>query len=406
MIKISVIIPVYNRERYIKECLDSVLSQTLKEIEIICVNDGSTDSSYDILMEYGNRYTNITVLHQENQGAGPARNRGIEYAKGKYICFIDSDDYYARDCVLEHLYLSAEANHVSVCGGNLALIWQNGEIQKTSNWFYEKKMLSFRELGFSFNYTAYIYSLKLIKDNNIKFPTYKRFQDPPFFLKVMACARNFFAIDELIYIYRHGHKELECSLDMAIDILRGIRDCFEIAKDNQFVKMYNEYFKNILCTYLWIIYPYVDQGQVWELISIINSISVEWQGEFPKIFQNKEKLKAYVAEQIEKRNHILYECRIADEVIIYGAGEVGKYFLKNYDKACRHIAGFAVSRKDKESYIDGYEVREIGEYSREALVVVAVGKNYIMEILENLKRLEFKNICCIDYTALRLIEKI
>ena len=126
MIKVSVIIPVYNDEIYIEECLESILTQTLKDVEIICVDDGSTDSSYRILTGYGNKYRNITVLHQQNQGSGPARNRGIEYAAGKYICFMDSDDFYAHNRVLEQLYESAEANQASVCGGNLVRLREDG----------------------------------------------------------------------------------------------------------------------------------------------------------------------------------------------------------------------------------------------------------------------------------------
>lgn len=406
MVKISVIIPVYNRERYIGECLDSVLSQTLKEIEIICIDDGSTDCSYDILMKYSNRYTNIAVLHQNNQGAGVARNRGIEYAKGKYICFMDSDDYYAQEGALECLYTCAEENHVSVCGGNLSLIWPNGQMQKTSNWFSERKRYSFKEFGLSSNYTAYIFSLKLIRKNNIRFPAYKRFEDPPFFLKIMAGAQEFYAVDELIYIYRHGHKELKSSLDMVIDLLKGIRDCFEIAKENGFIKMYDDHLKNILSTYLWMIYPYIGQRKIWELISIINEISMEWRGEYSEIFQNKESLEMYVAKKLKERNELICKCRKADKIIIYGAGEAGQYFLKNYQKECKHIVGFAESRRDKEGIIAGYKVKEIQEYSRDALVIVAVGKQYMAEILENLEQKKFRNICCIDYAALQIIEKL
>ena len=118
MIKVSVIIPIYNMERYLKECLDSVLNQTLKEIEIICIDDGSTDHSHEILLDYRERYANILLVRQENQGAGPAKNKGMACAKGKYICFMDPDDYYAQDQALELLYKNAEENRVSVCGGD------------------------------------------------------------------------------------------------------------------------------------------------------------------------------------------------------------------------------------------------------------------------------------------------
>ena len=90
--KISVIIPVYNVEKYIRECLDSVLEQSLKDIEIICVNDGSTDSSRNILLEYRKKDSRVIVLDKQNGGLSSARNSGIDIAQGKYVLFLDSDD--------------------------------------------------------------------------------------------------------------------------------------------------------------------------------------------------------------------------------------------------------------------------------------------------------------------------
>ena len=91
-VKVSVIIPVYNAERYLRQCLDSVISQTLRDIEIICVDDGSTDGSHEILKEYAERDSRVRLLRQENKGAGAARNCGIDVAHGEYAAFIDADD--------------------------------------------------------------------------------------------------------------------------------------------------------------------------------------------------------------------------------------------------------------------------------------------------------------------------
>ncbi|MCL2704750.1 MAG: glycosyltransferase [Spirochaetaceae bacterium] len=91
---VSVIIPVYNTELYLRECLDSVVNQTLKDIEIICVNDGSTDGSLSILQEYKNNDSRVIILSQENNGAGSARNAGLDIAKGEYLSILDSDDIY------------------------------------------------------------------------------------------------------------------------------------------------------------------------------------------------------------------------------------------------------------------------------------------------------------------------
>ena len=107
MAKISVIIPVYNVEPYLKQCMDSVVGQTLKDIEIICVDDGSTDNSLDILREYAAEDSRIQIIEQKNAGAGAARNNGMRHATGKYLSFLDSDDFF-EPRMLEKAYDLAE----------------------------------------------------------------------------------------------------------------------------------------------------------------------------------------------------------------------------------------------------------------------------------------------------------
>ncbi len=102
-VKVSIIIPVYNAQSYLANCLDSVLSQTLREIEVICVNDGSTDSSLQILQSYAAKDSRIRVISQENGGAGAARNTGMKNASGQYYSFLDADDFFEPD-MLECAY--------------------------------------------------------------------------------------------------------------------------------------------------------------------------------------------------------------------------------------------------------------------------------------------------------------
>ena len=104
---VSVIIPVYNVEKYLEEALESVINQTLKDIEIIIINDGSTDRSLEIAKGYALKDKRIKIIDQKNQGLSVARNRGIENAKGKYIYFMDSDDYIALE-TLEVCYKKCE----------------------------------------------------------------------------------------------------------------------------------------------------------------------------------------------------------------------------------------------------------------------------------------------------------
>ena len=110
---VSIIIPVYNVEAYLKQSLDSVINQTLKDIEIICVDDGSTDRSLEILKEYKEKDNRITILQQQNQYAGVARNTGLKVAKGKYLSFLDSDDIFELN-MLESMYKKAEADKADI----------------------------------------------------------------------------------------------------------------------------------------------------------------------------------------------------------------------------------------------------------------------------------------------------
>ena len=103
--KISVIVPVYNVEKYLRKCIDSLTNQTLKDIEIILVNDGSTDNSGSIIDEYAKQDKRVIAIHKENGGQSSARNMGLDIAKGKYVGFIDSDDWIELD-MYENMYLA------------------------------------------------------------------------------------------------------------------------------------------------------------------------------------------------------------------------------------------------------------------------------------------------------------
>lgn len=128
MPKLSVIIPVYNGEEHLNKCIDSVLLQTETDIEIILVNDGSTDNSGRICDEYAKKDKRIRVIHQENAGVSVARNNGISAATGEYIGFVDSDDWVDAD-MYESLLREAESNNADVVMCDATTIYENGEIQ-------------------------------------------------------------------------------------------------------------------------------------------------------------------------------------------------------------------------------------------------------------------------------------
>lgn len=138
---VSIIIPVYNASKYIHVCMESLLCQTLRNIEIICVNDGSTDNSLEILKEYQQRDHRITVVEQENQGAGCARNNGMMHASGEYVLFLDADDFFDPElCSLA--YYHAASRRAQVCLFKADRVdMQNGKNSICTRSFAKKKCL-------------------------------------------------------------------------------------------------------------------------------------------------------------------------------------------------------------------------------------------------------------------------
>lgn len=234
--KVSVVMPVYNVEPYLRQCLDSVINQTLKEIEIICVDDGSTDASLEILKEYAAKDNRITVITQKNAGSGKARNNAIDNSNGEFIAFMDSDDMYPSEKTLEHMYKAAIDNDVLICGGGLNQLKDDGELitdpkEFESEFSFEKEgIIQYSDYQFDYGYWRFIYNRQFLKKNQLYFPDYLRQQDPPFCVKTMALAGKFYAISEPTYVYRISYKQIQWTERKAIDLFKGIRDCLEYSK--------------------------------------------------------------------------------------------------------------------------------------------------------------------------------
>ena len=216
--KISIVMPVYNVEKYLRECLDSVRAQTFTDWECICVDDGSTDASPGILDEYAASDLRIKVYWQENKGSGIARNRAIDLSKGDFICFMDPDDYYPHSNVFTKLLDTAKETGRSIVGGGMRVVNANGATIRDLR-FDRLGVLSYRETQQHYWYQRYLFSSSLIKTNNIRFPELRRRQDPPFFVDAMLAAGEYCAIPDLTYCYRE--KASDHQIDWLSD--NGIR---------------------------------------------------------------------------------------------------------------------------------------------------------------------------------------
>ena len=216
MIKTSVIIPVYNTGIYIEECIECVFHQTQKEIEVIAINDGSTDDSLDILLRMQKKYPELIILSQENNGLGYARNVGISRARGEYIYFLDSDDYILEN-TLEKCYECASENKLDLVlfdafefeesverrpivpnySDRHNIIEERGQIFSGIN-FLEKYCQKAYAPEACFMYC----STNFLRMHNINFLTGLFFEDNEFYCKVMILAERVMYIPEMFYQYR------------------------------------------------------------------------------------------------------------------------------------------------------------------------------------------------------------
>lgn len=216
--KISVIIPVYNTAKYLEKCLESVLNQTLKDIEIICIDDGSDDNSLEILQNFAKRDGRIKFLTQKNQGQSVARNVGIKEAQGEYIGFIDSDDW-SDATMLEKLYNNAKTydSDVAMCSINV-FNEETGETTDKDPYMtlnvlfdesFENRAFNYTEiLNFLFRICVVpwnkIYRREFLIKNNILFPEGLFFEDNVFCTEVLLKAKNISIIKEPLVFYRRA----------------------------------------------------------------------------------------------------------------------------------------------------------------------------------------------------------
>ena len=265
--KISVIVPVYNVEKYLSECLDSIVNQTLKDIEIICLNDGSTDNSLSILKEYASKDTRIILIDKENEGLGYTRKVGLDNATGKYILFCDSDDFYYELTAFEELYNYIEKVKVDVVIFESIKYSRNKIFYKSYGDLFNnpppKEVFSYLDIDLIniLAYKAYytwkkIYSKKFLDIyNDWYFPKYITAQDVPLHFQVILRAKMAY-INKIFYAYRmRSTSATHLITDRRIyDICTICKDSYKILKE-KFYKFdgftfYNSVLKNNLQNYI------------------------------------------------------------------------------------------------------------------------------------------------------------
>ena len=211
-VDVSVVVPVYNTSRFLRECVDSLINQTLKNVEFIFVDDGSTDNSVEILKQYQKKDDRITILQQENLHAGTARNNGMKLAKGKYIIFLDSDDYFDLT-LLEKAFCCAEKNSAEIVFfGHYKQSLQSGAIRKYP-FRMRKGVFSAKSLGdkvfTSFHCVPWnkLYLRSFIDKNRLEYQTLLKHNDVYFAFLSVALAERIACVGEPLVYYRFNNPE-------------------------------------------------------------------------------------------------------------------------------------------------------------------------------------------------------
>lgn len=260
MDKISVIIPVYNVERYLRECLDSIINQTYRNLEIICIDDGSPDNSINILKDYSKIDNRIFIKQQQNRGLSKARNEGIKISTGKYLIFVDSDDWLPLDAI-ELLYKKIKKeNSDIVIGGRITITNFKREnfipTGEDINFTFEKYLeYSMKKKEFRAVAWGKLYKKEIIEKNNLEFPKGLLYEDLLFVLKYLYYSEKISILSKEIYYYRNNNlnsivntikiKDLD-----SLEIIEKLEKFLEENNQNNILK--KEYFQEYI--YNWIIY--------------------------------------------------------------------------------------------------------------------------------------------------------
>ncbi|ADC46923.1 glycosyl transferase GT2 family [Methanobrevibacter ruminantium M1] len=350
-IKVSVIIPIYNNEKFLSKCLDSVINQTLNEIEIICIDDGSSDNSIEILNQYVLKDSRLKIISQENLGAATARNNGLKIAKGEYIAFLDSDDWLELNA-FEKLYENITTNNSDLVLFNSIEHKENANLKERIH-IKNDSIPDYNYYTFNYNYKkdlvmngyldiwSKMYRTSFLKENNIQFSNHQIFNDIQFHIKTMLNAKKISYCPEFLYNYlRINHPSLQNNLSLGnesfilLDIIDEIEDYLI---DNEF---YNELKSNFI------------RFKLTELESTLEKLENPYRNEFFKLIKNnfkKMQLTEYQRKELPPENYQFF-----NDVLTYDS--FFEYALKNSEKERQKLSNaLADSEKDRQKLSNDLE---------------------------------------------------
>ena len=402
MTTISVIIPIYNVEEYLKECLDSVLGQDCPGLEIICIEDDSTDHSKEILSDYIKKDNRIKAIYQEeNKGLSAARNIGLDYAKGKYILFLDSDDYLEQHA-LRKLWETAEQQEAEVIsfssrtfGAGLITNGYDG-LRKNFTGKKQSGVEAFVEQNRIGDYKCtvwqYLYQRQFLEQNKIRFIEGIYHEDIAFSFCVYMCAESIYFMREILHGYRIREGSITTNDDFLIERIDSFLYSYQYCKKyiqtlelteirHQALKIQLDNIFYCMMDYYYKIGKEHRKKYGKKLLRIIPDSLKNMLTE-KNIFLSEEQRK-----KLKSENHIW----------LYGMGEYARRWLWILESNEIWIEGIVVSslKENSELFCD-YSVYQIDEFCRNHVesitVIIGVSQKYATEIENTLKNYPQVNI--------------
>ena len=394
MCKVSVIIPVYNVEQYLPACLDSVLIQTLQEIEVICIDDASPDRCPEILDAYVEKDHRLSVIHlSENRQQGYGRNRGLEQAKGKYVYFLDSDDMITPTA-MEELYQLAEKDRLDGIFFDSQVLFESAELERKNAGYaayrqgsYEERVYGGQELLDTFisqrEWDCYVqrefWRREYLCEKGIRFPEGTEHEDEYFAFAAILQAERMRYIPEQYFIRRyrensvmtrkahpkdfHGYFVSYCRM---VNLVTDL-DIHSTGADSNILHIYDRMLQ---------FYPLFAEREDPDLW-----FKTEEKRRFFDLFRYARQYEQY---NIDRVKTLCDQLPQKSSVWIYGAGVLGRIVYKGLMGAGYVIKGFLVTdMKGNPDVLFGHEVRSIASIPEgtKEMVVIAVAKGYHNEII-------------------------
>lgn len=427
MKKVSIIVPVYNSEKYLLQCVSSAVNQTMRDIEIICVNDGSTDGSLQILKKMSEEDARIKVINKFNTGYGNTMNTGIDFATGKYLIFLESDDFIKSN-MCEVLYELCEKYDLEILKTDFCEFKMKGKevcfrYRNVSDYNNYHKILTPNkntELFYASMYTwTCMYNLEFINKYKIRHNETPgaSYQDNGFWFQSLMYCKRLYLLDQAFYMYRqdnpnasiysrekvHAFSDEYAFIQKKIDEFSGdketlLRICafFNLHHNLISLKRVDKKYTEELIKLILEEFQEYNKRKAWN----VKYLFEDFIKKVMVCMTQPDELKKYVWKYIEQDNVRKDILEKYNTYILYGAGKYAQRTLSLLEE-CKMwnkdiLCGVTTLKKEDEE-INGIKIREIREVLKdkeEALVIICVKKDteYYQQMYHNLKKWGVKNI--------------